>query len=105
MTKTGSEDTLGGRLRAARKARGWTLEKVEIHTNGIYKASILGAWERAERAISVRKLEGVAAVYGVTAASLLGDDSVDPTADSPDLIRACALLDALAIVMRVEVAT
>lgn len=62
---------LGGRLRAARRQRGWSLSDVENVTDGEFKASVVGAYERGERAMSVHRLVRVAEVYGVATADLL----------------------------------
>lgn len=68
---------LGQRLRAARRHRGWSLGDVESQTEGEFKASVVGAYERGERAISVQRLVSLADIYGAAAAELLpaGADS------------------------------
>jgi transcriptional regulator with XRE-family HTH domain len=63
--------SLGVRLRTARRQRGWSLGEVETHTGGEFKASVVGAYERGERALSVQRLVSLADVYGVPAADLL----------------------------------
>jgi transcriptional regulator with XRE-family HTH domain len=62
---------LGGRLRAARRQRGWSLSDVESITDGEFKASVVGAYERGERAISVQRLVRVAELYSMSPADLL----------------------------------
>jgi transcriptional regulator with XRE-family HTH domain len=62
---------LGLRLRAARRQRGWSLGELESYTGGEFKASVVGAYERGERALSVQRLVRLAEVYAVTAADLL----------------------------------
>lgn len=62
---------LGQRLRAARRHRGWSLGDVETHTGGEFKASVVGAYERGERAISVQRFVSLADIYGSAAADLL----------------------------------
>jgi transcriptional regulator with XRE-family HTH domain len=62
---------LGQRLRAARRHRGWSLGDVEAHTGGEFKASVVGAYERGERAISVQRFVSLADIYGSAAADLL----------------------------------
>ncbi len=62
---------LGGRLRAARRQRGWSLSDVESLTDGEFKASVVGAYERGERAMSVQRLVRVAEVYAINPADLL----------------------------------
>ncbi len=62
---------LGSRLRAARRQKGWSLSDVESLTDGEFKASVVGAYERGERAISVQRLVRVADIYGMSAPDLL----------------------------------
>ena len=62
---------LGQRLRAARRQRGWSLGDVEAHTGGEFKASVVGAYERGERAISVQRFVRLSDVYGTPASDLL----------------------------------
>lgn len=62
---------LGQRLRAARRHRGWSLGDVESHTVGEFKASVVGAYERGERAISVQRFVSLSEVYGTAASDLL----------------------------------
>ncbi|MET0566838.1 MAG: helix-turn-helix transcriptional regulator [Acidimicrobiia bacterium] len=63
--------TLGLRLRAARRQRGWSLGELESYTGGEFKASVVGAYERGERALSVQRLVRLAEIYAVPAADLL----------------------------------
>lgn len=63
--------SLGQRLRAARRQRGWSLGEVESNTTGQFKASVVGAYERGERAISVQRFVGLAHIYDVPPAELL----------------------------------
>lgn len=62
---------LGQRLRAARRHRGWSLGDVESRTVGEFKASVVGAYERGERAISVQRFVSLSEVYGTAASDLL----------------------------------
>lgn len=62
---------LGQRLRAARRHRGWSLGDVETQTDGEFKASVVGAYERGERAISVQRFVRLSDIYGATASELL----------------------------------
>lgn len=70
--------SLGQRLRAARRQRGWSLGEVEGQTEGEFKASVVGAYERGERAISVQRFVRLAETYGVPAVDLL---PLTPTGD------------------------
>jgi len=62
---------LGQRLRAARRQRGWSLGEIEAQTDGEFKASVVGAYERGERAISVQRFVRLAEIYGLPANELL----------------------------------
>jgi len=62
---------LGQRLRAARRQRGWSLGEIETQTDGEFKASVVGAYERGERAISVQRFARLADIYGIPAGELL----------------------------------
>lgn len=81
---------LGGRLRAARRHRGLSLTEVESLTNEEFKASVLGAYERGERALSVHRLVRLAAVYDIPVAQLIPSESeldLDATPGTIDLER------------------
>lgn len=67
---------LGRRLRAARRQRGLSLHDVERLSEAEFKASVLGAYERGERALSVYRLVRLAGLYGVPAQQLLPADPV-----------------------------
>ena len=69
--------SLGLRLRAARRQRGWSLGELESYTGGEFKASVVGAYERGERALSVQRLVRLAEVYAVSAAELLPMTTAD----------------------------
>ena len=62
---------VGERLRAVRKELRLSLQAVEASSNQEFKASVLGAYERGERAISVLRLQRLAAFYGVAVDRLL----------------------------------
>ena len=47
---------VGDRLRAIRRQKGLSLHDVEARSRQEFKASVLGAYERGERAISVPRL-------------------------------------------------
>lgn len=63
--------SLGVRLRTARRQRGWSLGEVESYTTGEFKASVVGAYERGERALSVHRLVRLAEIYAVPPSDLL----------------------------------
>lgn len=64
--------SIGARLRHRRQAIGLTLHDVERRTNGEFKASALGAYERGERTISVPRLFRLAQVLAVGVDEILG---------------------------------
>jgi transcriptional regulator with XRE-family HTH domain len=67
--------TVGARLRAIRGQQRLSLQDVETRSHEEFKASVLGAYERGERAISVARLQRLARFYGVPVDQLLpGDD-------------------------------
>lgn len=80
--------SLGQRLRVARRQKGWSLGEVETNTDGEFKASVVGAYERGERAISVQRFVRIAEVYGFTPSDLLPTASEVPvTVDLDALSR------------------
>src|SRR4029079_5456493 len=65
------ERYVGERLRAIRRQKGMSLHDVEARSNQEFKASVLGAYERGERAISVPRLLRLAELYRVPPDQLL----------------------------------
>src|SRR3984893_2652545 len=66
---------VGERLRNVRKQQRLSLQAVEAASNQEFKASVLGAYERGERAISVPRLQRLAKFYNVPVDQLLPRDS------------------------------
>jgi len=66
---------VGERLRAIRKQKGLSLQEVESASSQEFKASVLGAYERGERAISVPRLQRLARFYNVPVDQLLPRDA------------------------------
>ena len=62
---------VGDRLRAIRRQKGLSLHDVEARSTLEFKASVLGAYERGERAISVPRLLRLAEIYEVPGDQLL----------------------------------
>jgi len=62
---------VGSRLRAVRKQMRLSLQAVEAMSEQEFKASVLGAYERGERAISVPRLQRLARLYDVPVDQLL----------------------------------
>ncbi len=69
---------VGARLRAIRRQKRLSLQDVEAASDQQFKASVLGAYERGERAISVPRLQRLARFYRVPVDQLL------PADDGPD---------------------
>src|ERR1700721_1591964 len=66
--------SVGARLRVVRKQMRLSLQAVEAMSNQEFKASVLGAYERGERAISVPRLQRLAKLYDVPVDQLLPQD-------------------------------
>lgn len=62
---------VGDRLRNIRLQKGLSLHDVEERSTKEFKASVLGAYERGERSISVPRLQRLAMFYGVPVDHLL----------------------------------
>jgi len=96
---TGYGRKVGDRLRAIRRQKGLSLQDVESGSQQEFKASVLGAYERGERAISVPRLQRLARYYAVPVDQLLpredfdgrGGEVVDLTEASHDAPRAVAI--------------
>src|SRR3954471_12243218 len=65
---------VGERLRSVRKQKRLLLQAVESESRQEFKASVLGAYERGERAISVPRLQRLARFYAVPVDRLLPAD-------------------------------
>src|SRR6266851_1621408 len=92
MEQNGTQDThegmspgyaaqVGDRLRKIRRQQGLSLQAVEATSDREFKASVLGAYERGERAISVPRLQRLARFYAVPVDQLLPNDD-DPSQDA-----------------------
>lgn len=81
---------VGERLRSIRRQKGLSLQEAEEASQHEFKASVLGAYERGERAISVPRLQRLARFYNVPVDQLLPRDRegeadvVDLTSPRPD---------------------
>ena len=72
---------LGARLRSLRRQQHLSLQHVEAASNHEFKASVLGAYERGDRAISARRLQRLARVYRVPVDQMVPSD--EPGMASP----------------------
>lgn len=75
---------VGERLRAIRRQKRLSLQDVEGESVQEFKASVLGAYERGERAISVPRLQRLARFYNVPVDQLLPQDGSSPSVDLTD---------------------
>ncbi|HTO01570.1 MAG TPA: transcriptional regulator [Microthrixaceae bacterium] len=80
MGEDGSDSTegsygraVGDRLRHIRRQKRLSLQEIESISGQEFKASVLGAYERGERAISVPRLARLANLYRVPVEQLLPD--------------------------------
>ena len=71
---------VGQRLRAIRRQKRLSLQEVEAASGQEFKASVLGAYERGERVISVPRLQRLAGFYRVPVDQLLPRDAEPPAA-------------------------
>ena len=85
---TGYGRKVGERLRAIRRQKGLSLQDVESGSRQEFKASVLGAYERGERAISVPRLQRLARFYTVPVDQLLPREDADVRGDVVDLTEA-----------------
>lgn len=94
---------VGERLRSIRRQKRFSLHDVEDGSGQEFKASVLGAYERGERAISVPRLQRLAEFYDVPVDQLL------PVEDSAEVIdltdRAIARRSASDLVIDLQVLT
>ncbi len=84
---------VGERLRAIRRQKRMSLQDVEAESGEEFKASVLGAYERGERAISVPRLQRLARFYNVPVDQLL------PRDDGPGFGHGSAVVDLTADVL------
>ena len=77
---------VGERLRSIRKQKKLSLQAVEELSGMEFKSSVLGAYERGERSISVPRLQRLAAIYGVPSDQLLPKDTVPEVFQSTEFV-------------------
>ena len=83
---------VGERLRVIRRQKRLSLQEVEATSNEEFKASVLGAYERGERAISVPRLERLAKFYNVPVDQLLPrEDVAAPSENDPPATKKLAI--------------
>jgi transcriptional regulator with XRE-family HTH domain len=86
---------VGERLRAIRKQKRLSLHDVEAQSHQEFKASVLGAYERGERALSLPRLDRLAQFYRVPVDQLLPRRADDPAGEDTTAIRPKLAIDIL----------
>jgi transcriptional regulator with XRE-family HTH domain len=88
---------VGERLRNIRLQKGLSLHDVEERSSKEFKASVLGAYERGERSISVPRLQRLAMFYSVPVDHLLPratrGDAVSANGDAPEAVADSVCID------------
>lgn len=81
------------RLRIIRKSKGWSLQDVERNSNGKWKAVVIGSYERADRAISLKKAISLMEFYQVPVSELFPDlpPQVSTRSIAIDLVKLSAV--------------
>jgi transcriptional regulator with XRE-family HTH domain len=74
---------LGARLRRIRHQQGMSLADVQERSGGVWKAVVVGAYERGDRTISVARLQQLAEFYRVPLADLLPPPASQRRTDQP----------------------
>ncbi len=104
---------VGETLRRVRREKKLSLQEVEGLSGQEFKASVLGAYERGERSVSVPRLWRLSHFYGVPMADLLPVDEPADGADDGsagtdleygDLVESLGLSDSEAEILRRVVA-
>jgi transcriptional regulator with XRE-family HTH domain len=72
---------VGQRLRSIRKQKGYSLQEVEERSGQEFKASVVGAYERGERSLSLPRMQRLALFYGVPVDQLLPAPDRSPGTD------------------------
>ena len=76
---------VGDHLRRLRKQKGLSLLDVEAASHKEFKASVLGAYERGERAISAARLARLADLYRVPLQAMLPPNGQAPPDGTPSI--------------------
>lgn len=69
-------ERVGARLRRIRQQRGMSLQDVERASKGVWKAAVVGSYERGDRNISAARLCELAEFYGVAPAEVVPTEDV-----------------------------
>lgn len=92
-----TSQVIGNKLRQIRKDQRLSLHDVEQQSNHEFKASVVGAYERGERSISVSRLIKLCEHYHVSPATVLpSETTIDLTSDDPTQLKAVIDLSKIA---------
>jgi transcriptional regulator with XRE-family HTH domain len=78
-----SIEEIAASIRSIRKQKGLTLKDVEVNSKGLWKAVVVGSYERCDRALSLKKAIALAAFYQVPLDQLLGLENQQSSGMSP----------------------
>lgn len=80
-------EEVGARLRKVRVRQGWSLQDVERQSQGVWKAAVVGSYERGDRNITASRLVELAEFYRVPPSEVLPpDDRPRPAARSTGIV-------------------
>jgi transcriptional regulator with XRE-family HTH domain len=71
VTDEDIDRAIGAQIRATREAKGWTLGELADRSDGEFKLSGIGMYERGARSITTARLIALARVLGVNPCALL----------------------------------
>ncbi len=74
---TTTVDDIRHRLRRVRIQQGLSLVQAAGKSEGRYKVSAIGSYERGDRALTLDRLAGLADLYGVPIEAIIGDRTTD----------------------------
>jgi len=74
---------LGAKLRQVRNQQGLSLQGVEARSGGVWKAVVVGSYERGDRAVTVQRLAELADFYGVPLTELLPEPASPAIVEPP----------------------
>lgn len=70
VRKMSTPQEVSARLRQIRTQQSLTLKQVEIRSRGVWKAVVVGSYERGDRSLSVAKAKELCEFYGVPLSAL-----------------------------------
>ena len=86
-------EAIGRRLRAIRGQKGLSLQQVEELSGQEFKASVVGAYERGERSLSLPRMQRLAEFFGVPVDQLLPPSDRSPGQGMPSASGGGVVID------------